>query len=42
MAHCNVVTKEIGVGGDVLDLPSDVFDYSDVKGTIIDNGTTLV
>ena len=33
--------KAIKVGGDVLDLPSDVFDYLDVKGTIIDSGTTL-
>ncbi|XP_065873635.1 aspartic proteinase 39-like [Euphorbia lathyris] len=40
-AHYNVVMREIEVDGDVLDLPSDVFDSSDRKGTIIDSGTTL-
>ncbi|KAJ9703299.1 hypothetical protein PVL29_004908 [Vitis rotundifolia] len=40
-AHYNVVMKEIEVGGDPLDVPSDVFDSGDQKGTIIDSGTTL-
>ncbi|GAV74363.1 Asp domain-containing protein [Cephalotus follicularis] len=40
-AHYNVVMKEVEVGGDVLDLPTDVFDTGDGKGTIIDSGTTL-
>jgi hypothetical protein len=33
--------KEIEVGGDVLTLPSDIFDNGVRKGTIIDSGTTL-
>jgi len=40
-AHYNVVLKEIEVGGDVLTLPSDIFDNGVRKGTIIDSGTTL-
>ncbi|KAK9265556.1 hypothetical protein L1049_021562 [Liquidambar formosana] len=40
-AHYNVVMKAVEVGGDVLDLPTDVFDTGDRKGTIIDSGTTL-
>ncbi|WCJ38857.1 Eukaryotic aspartyl protease family protein [Euphorbia peplus] len=40
-AHYNVVMREIEVDGDVLDLPSDVFDSSERKGTIVDSGTTL-
>lgn len=40
-AHYNVILKEIDVGGDPLDLPSDSFDASDRSGTIIDSGTTL-
>lgn len=40
-AHYNVVMKEVEVGGDVLDLPTDIFDSGDNKGTIIDSGTTL-
>ncbi|EXC29956.1 Aspartic proteinase-like protein 2 [Morus notabilis] len=40
-AHYNVNMKEITVGGDVLDLPTDTFDTADGKGTIIDSGTTL-
>lgn len=39
--HYNVVMKEIEVGGNVLELPTDVFDTGDRKGTIIDSGTTL-
>lgn len=33
--------KAVEVGGDVLQLPTDVFDAGDQKGTIIDSGTTL-
>ncbi|RVW70163.1 Aspartic proteinase-like protein 2 [Vitis vinifera] len=40
-AHYNVVMKEIEVGGDPLDVPSDAFESGDRKGTIIDSGTTL-
>ncbi|XP_059628646.1 aspartic proteinase 36-like [Cornus florida] len=40
-AHYNVIMKAIEVGGDVLDLPTDVFDTESGKGTIIDSGTTL-
>lgn len=40
-AHYNVVLKEIEVGGAVLELPTDVFDAGDNRGTIIDSGTTL-
>ncbi|KAF5745877.1 putative Aspartic proteinase Asp1 precursor [Tripterygium wilfordii] len=40
-AHYNVVMKALEVGGDILDLPTDVFDSGDGKGTIIDSGTTL-
>uniref|UniRef100_A0A2P2KCC7 Aspartic proteinase Asp1 n=1 Tax=Rhizophora mucronata TaxID=61149 RepID=A0A2P2KCC7_RHIMU len=39
--HYNVVMKDIEVGGSVLQLPTDVFDSGDRKGTIIDSGTTL-
>ncbi|XP_004495535.1 aspartic proteinase 36-like [Cicer arietinum] len=41
MAHYNVVLKNIEVDGDVLELPSDVFDSGNGKGTVIDSGTTL-
>ncbi|XP_039034162.1 aspartic proteinase 39-like isoform X3 [Hibiscus syriacus] len=40
-AHYNVVMKEIEVGDTLLQLPSDVFDSGDQKGTIVDSGTTL-
>lgn len=33
--------KDIEVGGDLLRLPSDIFDSGDQKGTIVDSGTTL-
>ena len=33
--------KAIEVGGDVLQLPTDTFETSNGKGTIIDSGTTL-
>nr|DAD37169.1 TPA_asm: hypothetical protein HUJ06_007810 [Nelumbo nucifera] len=39
--HYNVNLKAIEVGGAVLQLPTDVFDTGDRKGTIIDSGTTL-
>ncbi|KAM7280709.1 hypothetical protein ACFE04_007843 [Oxalis oulophora] len=39
--HYNVNMKDVEVGGDVLDLPSDTFENGDQKGTIIDSGTTL-
>nr|XP_043638550.1 aspartic proteinase 36-like [Erigeron canadensis] len=40
-AHYNVELKAIEVGGDVLQLPTDIFDVGDKRGTIIDSGTTL-
>ncbi|PPD70622.1 hypothetical protein GOBAR_DD32496 [Gossypium barbadense] len=40
-AHYNIVMKDIEVGGDLLRLPSDIFDSGDQKGTIVDSGTTL-
>ncbi|KAK8715436.1 hypothetical protein V6N13_042770 [Hibiscus sabdariffa] len=40
-AHYNVVMKEIEVGDNILQLPSDIFDSGDQKGTIVDSGTTL-
>ncbi|XP_024637326.1 aspartic proteinase 36 isoform X3 [Medicago truncatula] len=40
-AHYNVVLKNIEVDGDVLQLPSDIFDSGNGKGTVIDSGTTL-
>ncbi|KAK4745730.1 hypothetical protein SAY87_012042 [Trapa incisa] len=39
--HYNVVMKAVEVGGDVLQLPTDVFDTGTQRGTIIDSGTTL-
>lgn len=40
-AHYNVVMKAVEVGGEVLNLPTDVFETGERKGTIIDSGTTL-
>ncbi|KAG6607130.1 Aspartic proteinase-like protein 2 [Cucurbita argyrosperma subsp. argyrosperma] len=40
-AHYNVAMKAIEVGGDMLNLPTDVFDTDLSRGTIIDSGTTL-
>lgn len=40
-AHYNVFLKDIEVGGEVLTLPSDVFENGFRQGTIIDSGTTL-
>ena len=34
--------KAVEVGDALLELPSDIFDSGDKKGTIIDSGTTLV
>ncbi|KAJ9701327.1 hypothetical protein PVL29_006601 [Vitis rotundifolia] len=39
--HYNVNMKAVEVGGYFLNLPTDVFDVGDKKGTIIDSGTTL-
>ncbi|XP_009392636.2 aspartic proteinase 36 [Musa acuminata AAA Group] len=39
--HYNVNMKAIEVGGAILELPTDLFDTGDKKGTIIDSGTTL-
>lgn len=36
-----MVLKNIEVDGDVLQLPSDIFDSGNGKGTVIDSGTTL-
>ncbi|KAJ1409296.1 Xylanase inhibitor, C-terminal [Sesbania bispinosa] len=41
MTHYNVILKNIEVDGDVLQLPSDIFDSGNGKGAVIDSGTTL-
>ncbi|KAL1298258.1 hypothetical protein HN51_042638 [Arachis hypogaea] len=41
MAHYNVNLKDIEVGSDILQLPTDIFDSGSGKGTVIDSGTTL-
>ncbi|RDY07829.1 Aspartic proteinase-like protein 2, partial [Mucuna pruriens] len=41
MAHYNVVLKDMEVGGEALQLPMDIFDSTNGRGTIIDSGTTL-
>ncbi|PKA57770.1 Aspartic proteinase-like protein 2 [Apostasia shenzhenica] len=41
MLHYNVILKSIDVGGVSLEIPTDVFQTGDRKGTIIDSGTTL-
>ncbi|KAM7273390.1 hypothetical protein ACFE04_028054 [Oxalis oulophora] len=44
MPHYNVVLKDIEVGGDVIDIPSSIFDTilsGKQKGAVIDSGTTL-
>lgn len=33
--------KAIEVGGSFIQLPTDIFDTGDKKGTVIDSGTTL-
>ncbi|KAG2402168.1 Aspartic proteinase-like protein [Vigna angularis] len=40
-AHYNVVLKTIEVDTDTLQLPSDIFESGNGRGTIIDSGTTL-
>ncbi|KAI6684357.1 hypothetical protein NL676_030270 [Syzygium grande] len=40
-AHYNVVMKAVEVGGDILELPPDIFSSGDGKEAIIDSGTTL-
>ena len=40
-AHYTVELKAIEVDGDVLQLPTDIFDVGEKRGTIIDSGTTL-
>ncbi|KAI3459130.1 hypothetical protein Pfo_015793 [Paulownia fortunei] len=39
--HYNVNLKAVEVGGQFLNLPTDVFDTGSSRGTIIDSGTTL-
>ncbi|KAK6156461.1 hypothetical protein DH2020_010709 [Rehmannia glutinosa] len=39
--HYNVILKVVEVGGQFLNLPTDVFDTGSSRGTIIDSGTTL-
>ncbi|KAJ4787961.1 Eukaryotic aspartyl protease family protein [Rhynchospora pubera] len=39
--HYNVNLTGIEVGGSLLQLPSDLFETGDKKGTIVDSGTTL-
>ncbi|XP_019431218.1 PREDICTED: aspartic proteinase-like protein 2 [Lupinus angustifolius] len=41
MAHYNVVLKDVEVDGDLLELPLDIFNTGNGRGTIIDSGTTL-
>ncbi|CAM0945986.1 unnamed protein product [Alopecurus aequalis] len=41
MPHYNVNLKAIDVGGATLQLPNNIFDIGESKGTIIDSGTTL-
>ena len=40
-AHYNINLKDIEVGSDILQLPTDIFDSGSGKGTVIDSGTTL-
>lgn len=39
--HYNVVLKDMEVDGEPIELPLDLFDSGDGRGTIIDSGTTL-
>ncbi|GER28832.1 eukaryotic aspartyl protease family protein [Striga asiatica] len=41
MQHYNVILKSVEVGGQFLNLPTDIFDAGSNRGTIIDSGTTL-
>lgn len=36
-----MILKNIEVDTDILQLPSDIFDSGNGKGTVIDSGTTL-
>jgi len=40
-AHYNVVLKDMEVDGEPIQLPLDLFDSGNGRGTIIDSGTTL-
>ncbi|CAA3022451.1 aspartic ase 2 [Olea europaea subsp. europaea] len=40
-AHYNVLMKAVDVGGESLDLPTDLFGFDANRDTIIDSGTTL-
>ncbi|KAF8038468.1 hypothetical protein BT93_B1109 [Corymbia citriodora subsp. variegata] len=40
-AHYNVVMKALEVGGDVIELPTDLFGFGNENEAIIDSGTTL-
>ncbi|KAL2526199.1 Eukaryotic aspartyl protease family protein [Abeliophyllum distichum] len=40
-AHYNVLMKAVDVGGQFLDLPTDLFGFDSNRDTIIDSGTTL-
>lgn len=39
--HYNVNMKSIDVGGEFLQVPTDIFENGENRGTIIDSGTTL-
>ncbi|PUZ46604.1 hypothetical protein GQ55_7G094000 [Panicum hallii var. hallii] len=41
MPHFNVNLKSVDVDGTTLELPANIFETGDKKGTIIDSGTTL-
>ncbi|CAN4123345.1 unnamed protein product [Withania somnifera] len=41
-AHYTISLKDIAVGGEVLNIPTSIFDSKSSKGAIIDSGTTLV
>ncbi|MCD9640719.1 hypothetical protein HAX54_026195 [Datura stramonium] len=41
-AHYTVYMKDIEVGGEVLNIPTSIFESKTSKGAIIDSGTTLV
>lgn len=39
--HYSINMKAVEVGGEILKLPTNIFEVGDKKGTIIDSGTTL-
>ncbi|PKU73535.1 Aspartic proteinase nepenthesin-2 [Dendrobium catenatum] len=41
LSHYHVTMKSIGVAGTSLKLSTDIFQTGDMRGTIIDSGTTL-